>query len=135
MASNFLSGIRIVVVEDHAYLRSLLSEFLLKQGATVTDCGSASEGADKVRREQPELVLTELNLPREDGFQLMTDIRKFDAESGRNTRVLAMTAVGDFVADELAIAAGFYSNLPKPFSPKQLLVAIRLALELKTNGG
>ncbi|MBV8102161.1 MAG: response regulator [Verrucomicrobia bacterium] len=135
MASNFLSGIRIVVVEDHAYLRSLLSEFLLKQGATVTDCGSASEGADKVRREQPELVLTELNLPREDGFQLMTDIRKFDAESGRNTRVLAMTAVGDFVADELAIAAGFYSYLPKPFSPKQLLVAIRLALELKTNGG
>ena len=112
----------------------VLSQFLLKEGATVSACGSASEGTDKVRREQPELVLTDLNLPDADGFQLMTNIRKFDAESGRNTRVLAMSALGDFVADELAIAAGFCSYLPKPFSPKQLLMAIRLALELKSDG-
>jgi DNA-binding response OmpR family regulator len=134
MSSNCLSGIRIVVVEDHAHLRSLLRQFLLEKGATVTTCGSASDGADKVRREQPELVLTNLNLPNEDGFQLMTNIRKFDAESGRNTRVLAMSALGDFVADDLAIAAGFYLYLPKPFSPKHLLIAIRRALELKTEG-
>ena len=132
MPSNCLSGIRIVVVEDHASLRAELRRFLLREGAAVTACGSASEGADKVRREQPELVLTDLNLPDEDGFQLMTRIRKFDAESGRNTRALAMSALGDFVADELAIAAGFDSYLHKPFMPKQLLIAIRLALELKT---
>src|SRR5215469_5924247 len=48
MPLNCLSGIRIVVVEDHAYLRSLLMRFLLKEGATVTACASASEGADKV---------------------------------------------------------------------------------------
>jgi DNA-binding response OmpR family regulator len=64
----------------------------------------------------------------------MTNIRKFDAESGRNTRVLAMNALGDFVADELAIASGLSSYLPKPFSPKQLLMAIRRALELKSDG-
>ena len=100
MPSNCLSGIRILLVEDHASLRSVLRQFLLQKGATVTTCGSASDGADKVRREQPELVLTDLNLPDADGFQLMTDIRKFDAESGRNTPVLAMSALGDFVADD-----------------------------------
>src|SRR5215469_4824029 len=135
MSSSYLSGIRILVVEDHASLRSVLRQFLQEKGATVTSCGSASDGADKVRQEQPELVLTNLNLPNEDGFQLMTNIRKFDAESGRNTRVLAMSALGDFVADDLAIAAGFYSYLPKPFSPKHLLIAIRRALGLKTDGG
>jgi DNA-binding response OmpR family regulator len=135
MPSNCLSGIRILLVEDHASLRSVLRQFLLEKGATVTTCGSASDGADKVRREQPELVLTDLNLPDADGFQLMTDIRKFDAESGRNTRVLAMSALGDIVADDLAIAAGFYSYLPKPFSPKHLLIAIRGALGLKTEDG
>ena len=134
MPSSCLSGIRILLVEDHASLRSVLRQFLLEKGATVTTCGSASDGADKVRREQPELVLTDLNLPDADGFQLMRNIQKFDAESGRNTRVLAMTALGDFVADELVIAAGFCSYLPKPFSPKQLLMAIRLALELKSDG-
>jgi DNA-binding response OmpR family regulator len=113
----------------------LFMQFLLEKGATVTTCGSASDGADKVRREQPELVLTDLNLPDADGFQLMTNIRKFDVESGRNTRVLAMSALGDFVADDLAIAAGFYSYLPKQFSPKHLLIAIRQALGLKTEGG
>src|SRR5215472_3973907 len=129
MPSSCLSGTKILVVEDHAPLRSVLRQFLLEKGAAVTTCGSASDGADKVRREQPELVLTDLNLPDADGFQLMTNIRRFDVESGRNTRVLAMSALGDFVADELVIAAGFYSLLPKPFSPKQLLMAIRLALE------
>jgi DNA-binding response OmpR family regulator len=108
---------------------------LQEKGATVTTCGSASDGADKLRQEQPELVLTDLNLPDADGFELMTNIRKFDAESGRNTRVLAMTELGDFVADDLAIAAGFYSYLPKPFSPKRLLIAIRRALGIKTRGG
>ena len=129
MSSSCLSGIRILVVEDHASLRSVLRQFLQEKGATVTSCGSASDGADKVRQEQPELVLTDLNLPDADGFQLMTNIRRFDAESGRNTRVLAMSALGDFVADELVIEAGFDSLLPKPFSPKQLLTAIRLARE------
>jgi CheY-like chemotaxis protein len=135
MPSRCLSGIKILLVEDHASLRSVLRQFLQEKGAKVTTCRSASDGTDKVRRERPELVLTDLNLPDADGFQLMKNIRKFDAESGRNTRVLAMSALGDFVADELAIAAGFYSYLPKPFSPKQLLMAIRLALEFKTQGG
>ena len=135
MPSNSLSSIRILLVEDHASLRSVLRQFLQEKGATVTTCGSASDGADKLRQEQPELVLTDLNLPDADGFELMTNIRKFDAESGRNTRVLAMTELGDFVADDLAIAAGFYSYLPKPFSPKRLLIAIRRALGIKTRGG
>ena len=135
MPLSCLTGIRIVVVEDNVTLRSLLTQFLLKNGATVTACGSASEGIDKVRREQPDLVLTDLNLPDAAGLQLMTNIRRFDADSGRNTRAIAMSALGDFVADELAMAVGFCSYLPKPFSPKQLVNAIRLALELNNGGG
>lgn len=135
MLSSCLTGIRIVVVEDNVTLRSLLTQFLLKNGATVTACGSVSEGTDKVRREQPDLVLTDLNLPDAAGLQLMTNIRRFDVESGRNTRAIAMSALGNFVADELAMAVGFCSYLPKPFSPKQLVNAIRLALELNNGGG
>ena len=134
MLSSCLTGIRIVVVEDNVTLRSLLTQFLLKNGATVTACGSVSEGTDKVRREQPDLVLTDLNLPDAAGVQLMTNIRRLDSGSGRNTRAIAMSA-GNFVADELAMAVGFCSYLPKPFSPKQLVNAIRLALELNYGGG
>lgn len=135
MLSSCLTDIRIVIVEDNVTLRSLLAQFLLQNGATVTACGSVSDGTDKVRREQPDLVLTDLNLPDAAGLQLMTNIRGFDAESGRNTKAIAMSALGNFVAAELAMAVGFCSYLPKPFSPKQLVNAIRLALELNNGGG
>jgi DNA-binding response OmpR family regulator len=86
MPSNCLTGIKIIVVEDDAMLRSVLTQFLVKKGASVTACGCVSEGTDKVRREQPDLVLMDLNLPDADGFQLMKDIRQFDAESDSEFR-------------------------------------------------
>jgi DNA-binding response OmpR family regulator len=135
MPSDCLTGIKIVVVEDDATLRSVLTQFLVEKGASVTPCGCVSEGTDKVRREQPDLVLTDLNLPDADGFQLMKDIRQFDAESGGNTPAIAMSALGYIVTDELALAAGFRTYLPKPFTPRQLTETVRLALELKNGDG
>jgi CheY-like chemotaxis protein len=128
MSPGILSGVTVVVVEDHDDVRSVLVEFLRQQGARVIGCATASDALAAVIRERPELVLSDITLPDRDGFQLLQNIRSLDPENGRNTPAIAMSALGATTTDQRALAAGFRSYLGKPFTPQQLLQAIRVAL-------
>ena len=118
----------VVIVEDQDVTRSLITGFLRQQGAKVIECSNADQALESVTRERPDLVLSDINLPGEDGFQLLQNIRSLDPEFGGNTPAIAMSAIGATVTNERALAAGFRSYLGKPFTPQQLLSAIQLAL-------
>ena len=128
MSPGILSGVTVVVAEDHDDLRSVLVEFLSRQGARVIGCATASDALAAVIRERPELVLADITLPDGDAFQLLQSIRSLDPENGGNTPAIAMSALGATTIDQGALAAGFRSYLGKPFTPQQLLQAIRAAL-------
>jgi DNA-binding response OmpR family regulator len=128
MSPGILSGVKVVVVEDHDDARSVLVEFLSRQGARVIGCATASDALVAVIRERPGLVLSDITLPDEDGFQLLQKIRSLDPENGGNTPAIAMSALGATITDQRALAAGFRLYLGKPFTPQQLLEAIRAAL-------
>jgi CheY-like chemotaxis protein len=125
---RILTGATVVVVEDHDLIRSLISEFLRQRGAKVIYCSNAVEALDAVRQHRPDLVLSDINLPDADGFQLLQNIRRLDAEIGGNVPVIAMSALGAAVTKQRALAAGFRSYLDKPFTPAQLLRAIEAGL-------
>ena len=125
---RILTGITALVVEDHDDVRSLLTEFLRQQGARVIGCPNAAEALEAVTQERPAVVLSDINLPGMDGFQLLQSIRELDPEIGGNIPVIAMSALGATVTKQRALAAGFRSYLGKPFTPQQLLEAIRAAL-------
>jgi CheY-like chemotaxis protein len=125
---RILTGITALVVEDHDDVRSLVTEFLRQQGARVTGCPNAVEALEAVTQERPAVVLSDINLPGMDGFQLLQSIRELDPEIGGNIPVIAMSALGATVTKQRALAAGFRSYLGKPFTPQQLLEAIRAAL-------
>ena len=128
MPPKILSGVTIVVVEDHDYVRSVLVEFLSHHGARVIGCGKASEALDAVIRERPNLVLSDISLPDGDGFELMRSIRDLNPEIGGNIPAVAMSALGATIGNHRALAAGFSSFLGKPFTPQQLLRTIQEAL-------
>ena len=128
MSPGILSGVTVVVVEDHDDVRFVLVEFLSRQGARVIGCATASDALVAVIRERPELVLSDVTLPDEDGFQLLQSIRSLGPENGGNIPAIAMSALGDTITDQRALAAGFRSYLGKPFTPQKLLQAIRAAL-------
>jgi len=128
MASTILSGATVVVVEGHDDIRKLLAEFLTQQGAAVIACSKASEGLEALDQNCVDVVLSELNLPVEDGFQFLRSIRARGPGPSSNARVIAMNSVGSATLRHRALCAGFDRYLDKPFTPQGLLEAIRSVL-------
>jgi CheY-like chemotaxis protein len=126
--SAILSGITIVVVEDYPDILFGIAHFLTQYGAKVFPRRDAFEGLEAVREHRPDIVLSDINLPSRDGFELLRDIRALGAENGGNVPVIAMTAYGGFAGRDRTLAAGFEAHLDKPFAPDSLLETIKSIL-------
>src|SRR5262249_33664788 len=122
----FLQNVEIVLVDDHSDIRLLIARFLSSHGAVVFTAKNAAEGSRLVREIHPDVVLSDLNMPGRDGFELLADIQDLSRSQGRTIPVIAMTALR--YKQELTAAAGFRMHLEKPFTPDQLLATIDLAL-------
>ena len=105
--SAILSGITIVVVEDYPDTLFGIVQFLTRHGAKVFPCPDAFQGRQAVREHRPDIVLSDIRLPKRDGFELLRDIRAFGADNGGNVPVIAMTAFGGFARRDRTIAPGF----------------------------
>lgn len=129
MARNALNNLTIVVVEDHADARALIGAFLRQKGANVISASDGFEGLEAVKTHHPDLVLSDLVMPRRDGFELLDDIRSLETDEGGNVPVIAMTALVRYPDRQRSRSTGFQTQLSKPFSPKQLLDAILSVVE------
>lgn len=114
----------VLVVDDDARLRGLLSRYLAEQGFRVTTAGHATEARDKLRIIQPDLVVLDVMMPGETGLDLTSALRRERSE----VPILLLTARG---APEDRIA-GFESGaddyLGKPFEPYELVLRLRAML-------
>ena len=114
----------ILVVDDDARLRGLLSRYLADHGFRVSTAEDAAEARDRLRFLQPDLLVLDVMMPGESGLQLTRALR----EERADTPVLLLTARG---APEDRIAgfeAGADDYLPKPFDPRELVLRIRAML-------
>jgi two-component system, chemotaxis family, CheB/CheR fusion protein len=127
--SAILSGITIVLVEDYSDTLYAIAQFLTRHRAKVFPSPDASGGLRAVREHRPDIVLSDIRLPKRDGFELLQDIRALGAENGGDVPVIAMTAIGGFAARDRTIAAGFQAHLDKPFDADNLLEAIKSILK------
>jgi CheY-like chemotaxis protein len=92
MSPNRLSNLTIVVVEDHDDARRYLGIFLDQLGASVVLARNAFEGLEAIKNNHPNLVVSDINMPGMDGFELLREIRAFGSDAGGNVPVVAMTA-------------------------------------------
>jgi two-component system phosphate regulon response regulator OmpR len=114
----------ILVVDDDARLRGLLSRYLAEKGFRVTTAQDAAEARDRLRYLQPDLMVLDVMMPGESGLALTQSLRGEQSD----TPVLLLTARG---APEDRIAgfeAGADDYLPKPFDPRELELRIRAML-------
>jgi DNA-binding NarL/FixJ family response regulator len=95
---------RVVIIDDYADLRSLLTRFLERHGAFVVavSCGNARDGIDATRVEQPDLVLVDLNLPDMNGIQAIAPLR----EAAPEARVVVLSSWAPETAAAEALRAG-----------------------------
>jgi CheY-like chemotaxis protein len=119
-----LKGFNIVVIEDELDAREFLAIALEQYGARVKAAASAAEGLRAVAAEVPDVILSDLGMPDEDGYSFIRKLRALPSNEGGQVPAIALTA---FVRTEdriRALESGFQLHFSKPIDPLQLVVAI-----------
>jgi signal transduction histidine kinase len=123
-ASNQLSGLRILVVDDDPDALELLATVLRRCGAAVVCAHSAVAAFDQVQSVRPDVIVSDVGMPGQDGHELMRRVRALPDDCGGRTPSVALTAFARAVDRTLAVAAGFSTYLPKPVEPAALVRSV-----------
>src|SRR2546425_1724090 len=119
-----LAGRRILVVDDEADARDLLAQILGQAGADVIVAGSADEALETLRRWRPDVLVSDIGMPGDDGYVLIRKVRALGAGEGGQVRALALTAYARSEDRALALEAGFHTHIAKPVDPLELTALI-----------
>ncbi|WP_152984166.1 MULTISPECIES: response regulator [Stenotrophomonas] len=114
---------RLLVVDDDSDIRGLLAEQLGRTGYTVSTARDGAEMRHALAREHIDLIVLDLNLPREDGLALCRELR-----ARSSTPVIMLTARSEPIDRVLGLEMGADDYLAKPFEPRELLARIRNVL-------
>ena len=122
--SPSLDGLRVLVVDDEQDARDLLRAVLENCGSEVMTAGSAAEALDAIEALRPDVLISDLGMPGEDGYSLIARVRALPAERGGRTPAAALTAYTR-VEDRLRVLrSGFQIHLPKPIEPVELVTVV-----------
>jgi signal transduction histidine kinase/ActR/RegA family two-component response regulator len=119
-----LAGLRVVVVDDEMDARDLLAMVLESCGARVTTVGTAGEALDAVKRLKPDVLISDIEMPGEDGYSLIAKIRALLPEDGGRVPALALTAHARLEDRMRALSGGFQMHVAKPVEPAELVVVL-----------
>jgi PAS domain S-box-containing protein len=119
-----LHGVRVLLVDDDTESLEVTTAVLRDKGAEVRAVASAFRAHEMVETWQPDVVLTDLAMPGEDGFMLVRALRTVFARRGVTVPMIAVTAYGSPESQARAIEAGFDLYLTKPIDPLQLASAV-----------
>jgi CheY-like chemotaxis protein len=123
LADRSLAGLRILVVEDDTDARELLSAVLTEAGAVVECASSVATGFDAFSRFKPNLLLSDIAMPEEDGYSLMRRVRSLCAAEGGRVPAIALSAFTRGEDRIKALEAGFSLHMGKPVFPAGLVQA------------
>jgi CheY-like chemotaxis protein len=119
-----LRGIRTLVIDDDRDALHLVSVILAGAGADVRTCASAAEGMAVWRDWRPDVLLSDIQMPGEDGYSLIRRVRAAEQEAGPRVPAIALTAYGRAEDRTRALSAGFSMHLPKPVDPTELVAVV-----------
>jgi two-component system CheB/CheR fusion protein len=128
-AHTRLVGRRILLVEDDRGTREALVEMFTEVGATIRTAGSAREGMNTFAEFQPDLLISDIAMPTEDGYALIRRVRALAPENGGATPALALTALAGETNRRKALSEGFQMHLAKPVDMTHLADAVAELLD------
>ncbi|MBD3881398.1 response regulator [Phormidium tenue FACHB-886] len=124
-----LAGLRVLLVDDDADNRELIRFILEQCQAEVREAASAREAFDLLPSFQPQLLISDIGMPEENGYSLMRRIRAREAQQSRTEQIspvpaIALTAFAKIEDQQQALAAGFQRYLAKPIDPDVLMATV-----------
>ena len=120
----------VLLVEDEAPLRHVLRDLLEREGFTVVEAADGVAALDEVDRSAPDVLVLDLNLPRLDGYGVLSHLRA--RPSTAKLPVIVLTAKGDEDNEVKVFETGANDFLTKPFRPRALSARLRALLKMKT---
>ena len=123
-AAPRLDGLRVLVVDDEPDARNLIAAVLEGRGAVVSLAASSKEAVDMLRKERPEVVLSDISMRDEDGYEFIRKVRSLPAAEGARTPAAALTAYGRLEDRMKALGAGFQLHVAKPVDPAELIAVV-----------
>jgi PAS domain S-box-containing protein len=123
-AAGHLDGLRILVVDDDRDALDLSSMILTRAGAEVRLCRSAAEALDLLGEWRPDVLVSDIEMPIEDGYALIRKVRALSAAEGGRTPAVALTAYGRMQDRVQSLTAGYDMHVAKPVDPGQFTTII-----------
>ena len=122
-----LNDLKVLLVDDDPDTLQILSVMLVESKANVQQAASVSEALEVLEWYEPDVIVSDLAMPGEDGYSLITKIRA--AENGKQIPAVALTSYVRVEDRTRALSAGFNMFVPKPVEPNELITAIANLLE------
>jgi signal transduction histidine kinase/ActR/RegA family two-component response regulator len=119
-----LDGLRVLVVDDDPGALELAAAILTGAGASVRSCRSAAEALVVLPEWRPHVLVSDIEMPGEDGYSLIRKVRALESERGGRTPAVAVTAYGRMQDRMLSLTAGYSMHVPKPVDPAELTTII-----------
>lgn len=121
-----LSDLTVLIVDDDDDCRELLATLLETRHARVVCASSAQEALARVSETKPDVIVSDIAMPGEDGYMFMRQLRALPVELGGRTPSIAVTAFSQLRDRHEAYAAGFTRHLPKPVDLTELCIEISM---------
>jgi signal transduction histidine kinase len=123
-AGASLAGARVVVVDDDPTAVELVKEVLVQAGAEVVECRATDEALRAVEQRRPDALVSDIEMPGQDGYSLIRKLRALSPEQGGKTPAVALTAFGRPEDRIRSVQAGFNIHLTKPVDPAELTAVV-----------
>lgn len=124
-----LAGIRVLVVDDEVDAQRLVARILEEHGASVVTAGSVEEALAALRRQRPDVLLSDIGMPEVDGYSFLKRVRELPLEEGGAVQAVALTAFARSEDRTRALLEGFLMHLPKPVEPAELVTVVAKAAQ------
>ncbi|MBI3950423.1 MAG: PAS domain-containing protein [Acidobacteria bacterium] len=119
-----LHGVRVLVVDDELDTLKMLEIILAWCGAEVRAAASTTEAVEALKQWTPTLLISDIGMPDEDGYELIRRVRAMEPERGGTIPAIALTAYARAEDRRAALLAGYQVHVPKPIEPGRLVSAV-----------
>lgn len=119
-----LAGLRILVVDDEADAREIVSAILGEAGADVATAASVSQAIDLIDRWEPDVLVADIGMPGEDGYALINKVRARFSDKRGQIPAIALTALARTQDRLKLLSAGYQMHVPKPVEPIELATVV-----------
>jgi CheY-like chemotaxis protein len=116
--------VQVLIVDDEADTRDFLVTVLQQSHAEVRAAASVAEALELISKSKPDVLVSDIGMPGEDGYSLIRKIRRLSPEEGGNIPAAALTAYARTEDRLRAIQEGYQLHLPKPIEATELITVV-----------